>query len=285
MQNAKREIPVLNTIKALTLDLDGTILRPNSILSDYTIKVLKLYIDMGIKIIIATGRSPESSEQFRSAIGAEGAMIYFNGAEVVEMPNKKILHIDFLSKEVNEYCINIARKKNIYLQMYVPNENTHLLLTEKYREESEAYYKHTGIKAIEKRFDDIFSTPSFLGSIKSMFLVDQSHHEEIKKELYEKFGDEINVYRSSPIYLEVLKKGITKGSALSHILSYYDFSQKEVIAFGDEENDLTLFSVAGFAVAPANAKEEAKNKADLVVSSNDEDGVAKFLESLLLNKK
>jgi hydroxymethylpyrimidine pyrophosphatase-like HAD family hydrolase len=53
---------------------------------------------------------------------------------------------------------------------------------------------------------------------------------------------------------------------------------EEIIALGDEENDLPMFSVAGFSVAPANAKDKVKSAASLVIGANTEDGVAAFLE-------
>jgi hydroxymethylpyrimidine pyrophosphatase-like HAD family hydrolase len=61
----------------------------------------------------------------------------------------------------------------------------------------------------------------------------------------------------------------------------YGFSPEEVIAFGDEENDLPLFTTAGFAVAPANARDAVRAAADFVTGPNTEDGVAAFLAGLL----
>jgi Cof subfamily protein (haloacid dehalogenase superfamily) len=272
-------MPSLASVKALVLDLDGTILRNDGSLSDNTVETLKSYLNSGVKIIIATGRSLEASEKFRSAIGAEGAMIYFNGAEVVEMPSGKILHADYLPKEVVEYSSALSRRENIYYQIYVPGKESHCaLLTENYTEYAEIYYTHTGTKPQVRDFKEILAQSDFQGAIKTMFLLETEGHEGIKKELEQHFGQSINIFRSSPIYLEVLKANVSKGSALLKAISYYGFSPSEVIAFGDEENDLSLFKSAGFSIAPSNAKEEVKKAADLVIGSNNDDGVATFLK-------
>ena len=271
----------MNNIKALAIDLDGTLLRPDSSISERTVKTLKLYIDRGVKIIIATGRSLESAEKFCRIIGAEGAMIFFNGAEVVEMPSQKIVYSRFLQAEVIEYCAELAKREGLYYQIYVPDSSKKqhsLLLTEKHTEQADFYYEHTGIKPAVMDFKQIIAKPGFSGAMKSMYLAEGEHHERVKKELYERFGDKICIVRSSPTYLEVLRAGVSKGSGLTHAISYYNISPDNVIAFGDEENDLSMFGTAAFAVALSNAKEEVREQADLVIGSNAEDGIAEFLE-------
>jgi hydroxymethylpyrimidine pyrophosphatase-like HAD family hydrolase len=71
---------------------------------------------------------------------------------------------------------------------------------------------------------------------------------------------------------------VSKGQGLKAAMKRLSIKSEEVIAFGDEENDLPMFSVAGFSAAPANAKESVKAGADIVIGSNAEDGVAAFLE-------
>jgi hydroxymethylpyrimidine pyrophosphatase-like HAD family hydrolase len=80
--------------------------------------------------------------------------------------------------------------------------------------------------------------------------------------------------------LEILPGGITKGSGLTKALKFRGLEGQNVIAFGDEENDLSMFSVAGFSAAPSNARDTVYAAADFKLCSNNDDGVAEFLEKL-----
>ena len=108
------------TIKALAIDLDGTTLLPNTTLGERTRNCIKKLIADGMQIIITTGRAIESSERFRSAMGAEGPMVFFNGAEVADVPSGKILHTNMISLDVVDYGTDVARELDVYYQIYLP---------------------------------------------------------------------------------------------------------------------------------------------------------------------
>ena len=87
---------------------------------------------------------------------------------------------------------------------------------------------------------------------------------------------------SAPTYLEITRLGINKGEALKLVAAYLAIPLKHILVIGDSHNDLSMFEVAGMAVAMGNAPEEVKAAADLVAPSNDEDGVAWILRELVL---
>lgn len=268
-------------IRALALDLDGTLLRSGAFLSERTIHTLKACLDRHIKVIICTGRSVESTEPFRSAIGAEGPMVYFNGAQVLDMPARKPLYTAFLDLAVVDYCVDLSRRMGLYYQVYVPGIPDHpqeLLITEHPSEEAQIYHTHTGIQVIYRDLKEILASPGLQGCIKGMFIAKPEIHESIQRQLQERFGGRIYVVRSSRTFLEVLDAQASKGRGLRRALEHYGPACTPVIAFGDEENDLPLFEAADIAVAPANAKAQVRAAADLVIGSHEEDGVAAFLE-------
>ncbi|MDR3333778.1 MAG: Cof-type HAD-IIB family hydrolase [Treponema sp.] len=273
------------TIKALALDLDGTTLRPDNTLSARTIRTLRICIDRGIRVIICTGRSIEAAEPYRLALGAVGPMVYFNGAEVVDMPGGKLLNTAFLDREVLDFCVDLSRNQGIYFQVYFPVLSGgapaagELLMAEGQTEETEMYRKHTGIQAV---IGDLKAAPGQQGCIKSMFITDPATQDLIRPKLIEQFGSRVYVTRTHPAFLEILHPGASKGLGLQHAMSYLNLAPAELIAFGDEENDLPLFTTAGFSAAPANAKESVRKAATMVIGSNGEDGVAAFLEEVLI---
>ncbi|MDR2485701.1 MAG: Cof-type HAD-IIB family hydrolase [Treponema sp.] len=270
-------------IKALALDLDGTLLRPEGSLGERTVKTLKACVDHGMKAIICTGRSVEAAERYRQTLGITGPMVYFNGAEVVDMPGRSVLNAALLDTEVADYCTDLARGIGLYYQAYVPGTrggSESILLTENYTQEADMYYKHTGVKPVIGNLKEALAAPGLKGCIKSMFISDPSTHEGIRSRLHARFGARISIVRSSPVFLEILDAQVSKGRGLTQAMEYQGLKQSQVIAFGDEENDLAMFKAAAFSAAPANAKEQVRQAADLVIGSNAEEGVAAFLEEL-----
>jgi len=280
-------------IKGLAIDLDGTTLLPDGILGKRTRDCLRKLVDRGMHIIISTGRAIEAAEKYRSAIGAEGPMVFFNGAEVAHVPGGKILHTNCISMDVVDFGADIARELDIHYQIYLPagispdtgkedsKQMWEALVIEKYGSEAEYYQKHTGIIPVIKDLKKVAALP-LNGAIKGMFIADPAVHDEVRKKMHDRFGDSINVMRSYPTFLEVINAGVSKGEGLRIAMEHRGLKPEEVIAFGDEENDLPMFTIAGFAAAPENAREKIRDAADLIYGPNTEEGLAVFLEKVFL---
>jgi Cof subfamily protein (haloacid dehalogenase superfamily) len=277
-------------IKALALDLDGTTLLPDTTLGERTGNCLRKLISRGMQVMLATGRAIESSERYFSAIGAQGPMVFFNGAEVADIPSGKILSANLISLEVADFGIDMARSMGIHYQIYLPSgispetgkidpqRKWEALIIDRETPESELYYRHTGITAIVKNLKSIAAMSDLHGCIKGMFIADPSLHDEIRKRMYGRFGDQISVLRSFPTFLEVVNNGVSKGEGLKIAMKHRGLQPEEVIAFGDEENDLSMFEAAGFSAAPASARDKIREAADIIYPSIAEEGLAVYLE-------
>jgi Cof subfamily protein (haloacid dehalogenase superfamily) len=281
-------------IKALAIDLDGTTLLPDTSLGERTVKIMRKLISNGMQVIIATGRAIIASEKYRSAIGAEGPMVFFNGAEVVELPSGKVLHTSFIPIDVVDHGTDIARSLGVHYQVYFPagvspdtgkedpQQKWETLLIEKYGQEAELYQKHTGIVPVIRDLKILASSPELKKCIKGMYIADPSMHDEIRKRMYDRFGDKIHILRSFPTFLEVVNAGVSKGEGLKIAMRHKGLKKEEVIAFGDEENDLSMFAAAGFCAAPESARERIKDAADFVYGPIAEEGLAAYLEKTFL---
>jgi 5-amino-6-(5-phospho-D-ribitylamino)uracil phosphatase len=269
-------------IKALVLDLDGTVLAPGAVLSGRTIAAVNKCVQRGLKIIIATGRAMEAAERFRVPLGAEGPMIYYNGALVAEMPAEfpqgRFLQATLLDKKKAEFCVGLSRETGIYCQIYLFNEKRIPLLAERDGPEREMYHKHTGILAELVDLKEALGQKEFSGCVKAMFLAEPELLAKLRLRLDERLGESVYIAQTLRTFLEVMDAKVSKGQGLSFVMERLSLKREEVIAFGDEENDIPMFANAGFSVAPSNAKDAVKAKANLVVGSNAEDGVAAFLE-------
>ena len=99
-------------------------------------------------------------------------------------------------------------------------------------------------------------------------------------ELSDLLNYKMDVFRSAPFFVELVPKGIDKAQSLERLLQHLGFDATNLIAFGDGYNDLSMIKYANMGVAMANAAPELRAIADYVTLSNDEDGVAIFLEKL-----
>jgi Cof subfamily protein (haloacid dehalogenase superfamily) len=274
-----------NKIKAISIDLDGTVLLPGSILSDRTTDVIKRCAARGIAIIINTGRSVGAAESFRAALGAEGLMVYFNGGEIVKMPEKKILNSLVLGNALASECNDLARRHHIHFHVFFSDKKDagiESLVAENASEAADFYVNRTGISFQYADLSDMLHGGETQHCVKGIFIADENSLDALRPKLIEKFGERANIVKSAPELLEILHPEASKGSGLKYVMETCNFKAEEVIAFGDEENDLSMFKVAGFACAPLNARETVKAAADLVIGHNTEDGTADFLEKTLL---
>ncbi|AEF83441.1 Cof-type HAD-IIB family hydrolase [Leadbettera azotonutricia] len=277
-------------IKALALDLDGTLLAPGAVLSERTARVINACREKGLQIIFATGRAREAAEKFRIPLGAEGPMVYFNGAIVADMPSGKTLHTCLMDKESVEFCIDLSRQLDIYYQVYFPGTAARpesFLMAEKAGAQRDMYHNHTGILAELGDLKEALGKPGITGVVKTMYLAEPEVLDSVlRPKLEDHFGkgpgSAVYMARTLKTFLEVMNITVSKGSGLSIALNRLGIKSEEVIAFGDEENDLPMFKIAGYSVAPANAKDAVKAAADLVIGTNAEDGVAVFLEEAFL---
>ena len=288
-------IPDPKKIKAIAIDLDGTTLLPGAILGDRTRDCLKKLIAKGIQVIIATGRAIEASEKYINAIGAQGPMVFFNGAEVADIPSCKVLSANMIGLDVVDLCIDVARDLGVYFQVYLPagispqtgrkdpKQKLGALLIEKPGTESQMYMKHTVVvPTVVKDLKSVAAMPDVQNCIKGMFIAEPPLHDEIRRRVYDHFGDSVSVIRSFPTFLEVLNAGVSKGEGLKIAMQYRELKPQEVIAFGDEENDVSMFTAAGFFGVPESARDKIKEQAGFLIDPNTEEGLASYLESTFL---
>jgi len=278
----------LQRIKALALDLDGTALLPDTSMGERTVTVLKELAARGMQVFFCTGRAIEAAERYRAAIGASGPMVFFNGAEVVDVPSGRILSSTMLDREIVDFCIDMSRSRNIHFQIYLAPgiiegaDKWEALLIDRPTPEAEMYRAHTGIVPIVRDLKEAIAIPGVQGCIKAMFICEPERQDEIRVKLLERFGDTIYVSRTFPVFFEVMNAGVSKGEGLKTVMQFRGLRADEVLALGDEENDLSMFTVAGFSAAPVNAREKVRACADFIVASNAEEGAAAFLEEQFL---
>ena len=260
-------------IKTVFLDLDGTVLHDDVKVSKRLKEVMNTLKEK-INFFVSTGRSFYSAYPIIEELGLKDEAITYNGARIVDIKTKSVLSERALSTEKVKKIIKISRETGIHLNLY----NSDKWYVENEDEESVLYSSETGIKWYLANFNDFLEKKS----TKALFIADRKKLEELKK-ILEKELTGVDYVFSRDFFLEILDKGVNKGSAVENILKTYNVSKENAMAFGDQWNDFEMLKCVKYGYlmgnAPAELKKEFSGKN--ITLTNNEDGVAHILEKLI----
>ncbi|MGF2383835.1 Cof-type HAD-IIB family hydrolase [Lentilactobacillus otakiensis] len=265
------------TKKLIALDLDGTTLNDDSQISPQTAETIRAAARQGYIVSIVTGRPNRLSENFYDDLKLETPMINFNG-------NLGILPHQEWNREY-QYTID----KEIVTELLEKSKPLGLSLIAV--EGRDLFLANRGLNTGFGFFPSTLKTNQVL-SRKSLKTNPISITVQVEPELKQglidfveqQFGDQVEVspWGGPHPIVEIATKGVHKSTGLKFLADYYGVLQKDIIAFGDEGNDLTMMEYAGTGVAMKNAIDKIKNSADEVTDfSNDDDGVARYLQDHL----
>ncbi len=263
-------------------DLDGTLLTSEHLLTDLTVRAIGKLEAAGVCVVISTGRSYEGMAHYARQLGLKTPIICYNGAMIADGADGRVLHEWLLPDDIAREALAYARQRDIHFQVFRNGE----LWYEKEREESAYYKASTGLDGRVGRLDEW----EVLEPTKALMILPPSRQPAEFPELHEareyfsnRYGQRLYCALSKPFYLEFINGKGSKGNALSQVADDLGIGADRVAAFGDGFNDLEMLEYAGLSVAMANAPEGVREKCRLVTPlSNDEDGVADFIERYFL---
>ncbi|MDA3809038.1 MAG: HAD family hydrolase [Spirochaetaceae bacterium] len=266
----------VNNIKAIALDLDGTLLNENHQISTFNKETIKKVELLGKKIVITTGRSYKALLPFAEELEINGPIVCYNGAAVYHSPSGNKLKEYPLNNKWAPILIKLARERDVHLHFFIDEKWYY----ENERKEVELYAGRCGYKGVKKDFNDI---PD-LSCTKAMFIGENDVLISLQKELKEIVGDDIYIAFSTDYFLEIMSKGVSKARALKETMNIENILLSEIISFGDGMNDLEMIQETAFGYAMANGSENLIKAASHIAPSNTVDGVAQVLQELFLNE-
>ncbi|MGX7202138.1 HAD family hydrolase [Enterococcus plantarum] len=277
-------------IKAIVLDIDGTLLNDEKQLTAQTKEALIAAQKNGIKVILASGRPTSGMLKYADELQMDqhnGLVISYNGAHVLDVSTQKELFSQPLSIEQSKIILNHLKQFDVKPMiakdnyMYVNNVFDGLLDLTFYEGPFNIIeYESRGgnFQLCEK--DDLATFVDF-PLHKILVAAQPDYLQENWQKLYAPFEQSVSGVFSAPMYFEFTDKGIDKANALEQTLKPLGIDREHIISFGDGHNDLSLIHYAGVGIAMGNAVEELKSAADKITSSNNEDGIAEALSELL----
>lgn len=267
------------THKLICSDIDGTLLNKERVLSERTISTLRKLKDQ-LPLILISSRMPKAMRHLQVDLGIENQpLIAYNGGLVIDnnSDNVKPLLSLVVPIQITELLLTFISKSTIHASLY--NNDEWFVPEMDYWANREM--NNTKVKPTVADLNSVCTKwkTENKGPHKIMCMGEAGEIQLLENWIAMYFSTELNAYRSKPTYLEISSKQISKLSALSFLLEHkFDIQLAEVIAFGDNYNDVEMISGVGLGVAVANAKDEVKAVANHVTLSNIEDGVAHFLE-------
>lgn len=266
-------------IRLIALDLDGTLTNSEKIITDYTKDVLRRAMEQGLSVALASGRATPGVLPLASQLELEqrgGFALSYNGARITDLTKGQVLHESAVPREHIGELYQFAAEQGVNLLSYSPD---HEIVTERSNQWVELESKICGIPC--RLVPDLKAELSYPVP-KLLMTVEPCRMEEVEAKLAKQFEGRLEVFHSSPYFLEVMDYGYNKGTALAVLLNKLGLSREQLMACGDSGNDLAMIRMAGLGVAMGNADAAVKAEADYVTASNDEDGVAKAIEKFVL---
>ena len=261
-------------------DLDGTLLRSEQSLSEYTINTLNRLIEEGMIFSYATARSYATSGIVAAGLNARMPLIVYNGTFIVENGTKRRILSHFFTKEEAEEVTRTLVEVGVYpiVYSYVDDQEKYFYCPSLICEATESFLK---TRRGDGRDNEVDSVDKLcVGDVFHFSCVDSA---ERLLAAYERLKDRFSCVYYKEIYsgdwwLEVHPTGVSKANAVLELKKLLGCDR--VVCFGDGKNDISMFNIADECYAVENAEPELKRIATDVIGSNNDDGVAKWLSNL-----
>lgn len=262
--------------KLIAIDMDGTLLTPELEISKETIQVVRKVIDKNVIVTLSTGRMYPAALPFANMLQLDVPLITCNGslikcAKTGKEYYKKAIEPEYC-KEIIEYCVNNRLSLSVYKDddIFIEKDSINLPIHD---------HMDKAEPIVVENMNDLIDHSIIKILFNSEDKFDLEYHTKILNELYK---DKVNFYFSLPYFVEVVNKDANKRNALESLANKFNIKREEIIAIGDNYNDMDMIQYAGLGVAMDNAPDYLKDIADYVTLSNDEDGVRYVLENFVL---
>lgn len=274
-------------IKMIGFDLDGTLLTTDKVLTERTKKALESAAEQGVVLVPATGRPLCGLPQELLELPFIKYAVTANGARILEVKTGKVLSETLISVEKAREILDIFsdydtlrdvyydgigysdKEKLAHIQDYVMTKamGEYILNTRK------------SVESVEGKFE---AENRGTDKVQALF-----RHQTDKEEAWKRVQKVTGIEATGALEnnIEVNAKGVHKGMALLKLGGLFGINRDEIAAFGDGSNDTKMLETVGVGVAMANAMPEVKAAADRLTDSNDEEGVARFIEEYILKTK
>lgn len=281
-------------IKLIASDLDGTMFEKGNVIPETNLKAINDINKSNINFTICTGKTYSLFKNICEDIGT-GYGIFGNGNQIINLKTGEEIYRKLLKNEDVLFCINTAKKLKLHIHLYTNKE----VITEKLLYMDLRNFELTkNDKNVDLEFKIVIDIQEYVErenlEILKLVISAEKDLSNLKKEFAKNNNLQVNLirkidkYRDEIIgkeyeYLDIMPAGINKEQALEVLENYLKIDKSEVLAIGDNLNDLEMIKDSGVGIAVANAYDEVKEVANYTTTTTAQNGgfaeaVYKFIE-------
>lgn len=257
-------------------DMDGTLLNSKKQITDRDKAAIRKFMELGGKFTIATGRTIQTFEQYTGLLDLKMPVIMYNGAAIHDYTSGETLYTHPLPETAKHAALEIMEMMPDIGGEVLKTDGTYVFSNTEYQQ------LHTKLCNIVPYYKELAEIEDG-GWMKVLFSLAPEDIPFLEILIKQRgFDKDFDFVRSSEIFLEMLPKGVSKGSALKQYRSLPGMENMTFVAIGDFDNDIEMICEADLGACPANAEESVREKADLVLkNSSDEGAVAELTDEII----
>ncbi len=275
------------TYRMIAIDLDGTLLGPDGDVTPRTRGAVHAVLRAGLFVCFATGRNYTESRTVLDAVAHYDSAVFAGGAMVIDTREHLTLHRTIMQPalarqisawlEDSGHCVLALQDRATAGIDYLVSDAVEMNgETRLWMERTRSRLQH-----VNNLRDHIHEHTIRLGIVADPNVVN-----EVQSQLRIEFNERIlcqnlAVTAANVNVLEIFDPAVNKWQGILHVARRHGVAAEEIVAIGDDVNDLPMLANAGLGVAMGNARPEVKAVAKRVINRNDQDGLAEFLEELL----
>lgn len=276
----------MSDFRLIALDLDGTLLGPAGLVTSRTRKAVQKVVNAGYDVVYATGRNYTESKRIFTDVGHQDMGVFVSGAIVMDLRRREVLHRMVMNSELaRQICGLIERLGHaaLALQDHDVTQCDYLATSDVKLDQATVNWMKVTTAKID--LAGKLANHAHPCTLRVGLVARKNETARIQSEMIKEFGDRILVHSLFvPAYdvevVEAFDPRVSKWEGIQQIAKNRNIAPSQIIAVGDDINDLSMIQGAGLGVAMGNAKEPVKLAAKKVIPSNADDGLAQFLESL-----
>ncbi|MEK3941731.1 Cof-type HAD-IIB family hydrolase [Paenibacillus sp. FSL H3-0310] len=242
--------------RLLALDMDGTLLNDEQIITPTTVEWIQKAVNAGVHVCLSTGRAFVSALPYAEQLGLETPMITVNGSEVWRAPHE-VYRRSLMDPKLVQEMYDLAKADDIWFWAY--------------------------------SLDEVLKQDNWDGDVTGREWLKFGYHtedDELRHKLLLRLQDMggLEITNSSPHNLEINPLGVNKAAGIKEVCKLLGIEMSQVVAVGDSLNDLAAIQQAGLGVAMGNAQKTVKQEADVVVATNNQDGIAEVIQKYIFTE-
>lgn len=282
-------------IKLIASDIDGTLINSDHLITKSTRQAVERLREAGIHFALSTGRAYESTMGIVEQLGLEDediGLICLNGLQRFQLPMHAKKELHSLNYQETELLQSLGHKYHMGI-MYCFDDCIYLEMDERSYEDytiamGEAFKGYFNFKVPVEPIETLSDIKHIFDSEriqKVAYIQSQDYMSLVIDRMKNDVSNQFDLMRVGEGWTEVGILGVNKGAALLEYAQELGIQPEEIMVFGDSENDVSMFKVAGISVAMENAMVSAKEVASHSTLSNDDHGVAHFINQYLDSMK